>query len=279
MTKTICIYHAHCLDGFTAAWVVRLSTGPDTVMIPASYGDTPPDVTGADVYIVDFSYPREALARLSTQARTLVVLDHHQSAEQALRGLTLPNAEIRFDMTRSGAGLAWRWFYAGGELPPLLVDYVEDRDLWRHALSDSRAINAYIANTDRTFEAWDQLAADLEEDADPIATAGATLLRQQARFVEQGCDMTLRYMQIGGHRVPVANLPAYLASDAGHLLAEGNPFAAIYFDSAEGRKFSLRSTDAGLDVAQIAQSYGGGGHRNAAGFKMPIGWEGDGVQG
>jgi uncharacterized protein len=82
-------------------------------------------------------------------------------------------------------------------------------------------------------------------------------------------------MQIGGHRVPVANLPAYLASDAGHLLAEGNPFAAIYFDSAEGRKFSLRSTDAGLDVAQIAQSYGGGGHRNAAGFKMPIGWEGD----
>ena len=275
MPKTICIYHAHCIDGFTAAWVVRLSTGPDTVMIPASYSEAPPDVTGAKVYIVDFSYPREALARMSAQAKSMVVLDHHQSAEQALRGLILPNTTIRFDMTRSGAGLAWQWFYAGGELPPLLVDYVEDRDLWRFALSDSRAINAYIANTDRTFEAWDQLAADLEEDASTIAEAGESLLRQHARFVAAGCDMTLRYMQIGGHRVPVANLPAFLASEAGNLLAEGNPFAAVYHDSPTGRKFSLRSTDAGQDVAKIAQSYGGSGHRNAAGFQMPIGWEGD----
>ncbi|WP_249139114.1 hypothetical protein [Actibacterium sp. MT2.3-13A] len=47
-------------------------------------------------------------------------------------------------------------------------------------------------------------------------------------------------------------------------------------DRAAARVFSLRSRgDGGQDVSEIAASYGGGGHRNAAGFQMPIGWEGD----
>jgi len=77
-------------------------------------------------------------------------------------------------------------------------------------------------------------------------------------------------MLIGGHDVPVANLPYMFASDAGQLMAEGERFAGSYFDTPEGRTFSLRSTDAGMDVSEIAQQYGGGGHRNAAGFRVPF---------
>jgi nanoRNase/pAp phosphatase (c-di-AMP/oligoRNAs hydrolase) len=51
--------------------------------------------------------------------------------------------------------------------------------------------------------------------------------------------------------------------------------AACYWDTPNGRVFSLRSTDDGPDVSEIAKRYGGGGHRNASGFQMPIGWEGD----
>ena len=58
-------------------------------------------------------------------------------------------------------------------------------------------------------------------------------------------------------------------------MAEGEPFAATYVDSPKGRAFSLRSRRDGVDVSQIAATYGGGGHRGAAGFLMPSGWEGD----
>lgn len=75
-------------------------------------------------------------------------------------------------------------------------------------------------------------------------------------------------MVIGGYKVKVANLPYTFSSDAGHELALGNPFGACYWDTPEGRVFSLRSTDEGIDVSSIAASYGGGGHRNAAGFKL-----------
>lgn len=53
--------------------------------------------------------------------------------------------------------------------------------------------------------------------------------------------------------------------------------AACYWDTPNGRVFSLRSTEDGPDVSEIAKSYGGGGHKNAAGFQMPIGWEGEGA--
>jgi nanoRNase/pAp phosphatase (c-di-AMP/oligoRNAs hydrolase) len=74
----------------------------------------------------------------------------------------------------------------------------------------------------------------------------------------------------------VAILPYMMASEAAGALAEKAPFAATYYDGVDARHFSLRSRgDGGADVSAIAQAYGGGGHKNAAGFQMPIGWEGD----
>lgn len=78
-------------------------------------------------------------------------------------------------------------------------------------------------------------------------------------------------MVIGGFDVPVANLPYTLSSDAGHEMAKGQPFAACYWDTPDGRVFSLRSAPDGQDVSAIAKQYGGGGHRAAAGFKVPPG--------
>ena len=90
---------------------------------------------------------------------------------------------------------------------------------------------------------------------------------------------TKRRMTIAGYDVPVANLPYQLASDAGNIMSKGEPFAASYFDAADGsRSFSLRSDKddpAAVDVSVVAASYGGGGHKNASGFRRPMGWEGD----
>jgi nanoRNase/pAp phosphatase (c-di-AMP/oligoRNAs hydrolase) len=59
-----------------------------------------------------------------------------------------------------------------------------------------------------------------------------------------------------------------LVSDAAHELAKGRPFAGCYWDTPDGRVFGLRSTDEGVDVSAVAKQYGGGGHRNASGFRV-----------
>jgi oligoribonuclease NrnB/cAMP/cGMP phosphodiesterase (DHH superfamily) len=58
--------------------------------------------------------------------------------------------------------------------------------------------------------------------------------------------------------------------DAGHIMGKGEPFAACYWDTPGWRVFSLRSEDGAQDVSEVAAKFGGGGHKHAAGFKLPL---------
>lgn len=288
MGKPLCIYHNFCADGFGAAWVIRKAFDRAVDFFGASYGQEPPDVAGRDVIMVDFSYKRPVLEGMGQQAKTLLILDHHKTAAEDLAGLwtppgsgawrTLIDAPERvpsaalFDMNRSGAGLAWDYFFPN-EKRPDLINHIEDRDLWRFAINGTREIQAAVFSYPYDFAVWDDLLFGV--DAEGLRREGEAIERKHHKDVAELVGATQRRMVIGGYDVPVANLPYTLTSDAGHLMAKGQPFAACYLDTLKGRTFSLRSTDEGVDVSAIAKAYGGGGHRNAAGFIVPIGWEGE----
>ncbi len=262
--KTICIYHANCTDGFTAAWVVRRALG-EIVFHEGRYGSPPPNVNDCRVILVDFSYPREILKGLAMAADSVLVLDHHKTAQADLEGFSAPNTEIIFDMNRSGAGLAWDYFFPAMPRPDF-VDAVEDRDLWRFDLDGTREIVAAISSHEQDFETWDTFE---NADISKLRHEGSVLDRAHLKIVRQEIGITKRRAMIGGHDVPMANVPVWHASDTGNIMAQGEPFAVTYCDTARDRLFSLRSTDAGLDVGEVAKLYGGGGHRNSAGFKVP----------
>ncbi len=281
MNNTLCIYHAFCADGFGAAWVVRRELG-DVEFFGASYGQEPPDVTGRDVIMVDFSYKRPVIEKMRRTAASILILDHHKTAQEDLRGLPTPDDQYfrenmgvaaLFDTDRSGAGITWDYFNPGQPRPPL-IDRLEDRDLWRFKFSDTRAVQANVFSYPYEFDVWDRL---MQTDLSVLRIEGEAIERKHHKDVAELVGASQRTMVIGGHTVPVANLPYTLTSDAGHLMCQGQPFAACYIDTPKGRTFSLRSTDAGVDVSEIAKAYGGGGHRNAAGFLRPIGWEGEGA--
>lgn len=264
MPETIVIYHGDCADGFTAAWAFReLHPGLEASYVPAKHGDTPPLVVGADVYIVDFAYPRATLTALSEQAHSLLVLDHHKTAEADLAGLPF----CVFDMNRSGAGITWDHF-AHGQPRPWLVELVEDRDLWRYTFGDTtRNVAAHIATLPMTFESWNALAA---EDPERVAEQGAAIRRFIEHYGEQASrDVVFR--AVGGHTVPLINISHQQASDHINRLLQKHPdaaFAGSFFLRGDGKwQFSLRSMGE-FDVSAIAQQYGGGGHRNAAGFTV-----------
>ena len=259
---TICIYHGNCVDGFGAAWVVRKALG-EVEFFPGVHSEAPPDVTGKDVIFVDFSYKRPVLLEMATKANSILILDHHKSAQDDL--VDLPsNVKTVFDMSRSGVMLAWDWFFPNQD-PPRLLLHIEDRDLWRFALENTRQIQANLFSYPYDFAVWDDIIATPVDD---LVAEGNAIERKHFKDMHELLGVTTREMVIGGHTIPVANLPYTFSSDAGHALAKGRPFAACYWDTPEGRVFSLRSSDAGVDVAEVAVMYGGGGHRNASGFKV-----------
>lgn len=286
--KTLCIYHGNCQDGFGAAWAVRYAFGDDVEFFPGVYQDPPPDVTGRDVIMVDFSYKRPVLAAMAASARLLLILDHHKTAAADLQDFPaappvfqiwksanhyLGYPLVLFDMERSGAGIAWDYLNPYATRPPL-IDHIEDRDLWRFKLPRTRNIAAGLFSYPYDFETWDGLmqAASL----DRLNVEGGAIERKHHQDIDNILPVVRREMVIGGVRMPVACLPLTLTSDAGHRMAsEAGGVAACYWDTADGRVFSLRSTDDGPDVSVIAKGFGGGGHAHAAGFRAALGWEGE----
>jgi len=282
--KTLCIYHGNCADGFGAAWVVRRALG-EVDFHAGVYQTAPPDVKGRDVIVVDFSYPRDTIHAMAASADTLLILDHHKTAAADLALLPPPptgpynpagfmswqrecNAPAAlhalFDMNRSGAGITWDYFFPEEPRPPL-INHIEDRDLWHFALPGTREIQANVFSYPYDFAVWDTL---METPVESLIAEGRAIERKHFKDIRELVGVVTRRMNIGGHDVPVANLPYTLTSDAGHLLAKGELFAGCYWDTPTGRVFSLRSTDEGLDVAEIAKLFGGGGHRNASGFRL-----------
>lgn len=280
MTNTkvpLVIYHSPCQDGFTAAWTCW-KKHPNWEYHPAKYGEEPPDVTGRDVYMLDFSYKRPVLEQMAQKAISITIIDHHKTAEADLKDIYLSYGWVYviFDMEHSGAYLAWQYFHSNKDIPEI-IKYVEDRDLWKFKFEQTKAISSALFAYPYDFETWDTLAKDLDFDSYMLADEGHSILRNHQKYTEELAALKFK-MNIGGYAVWAVNVPYNYSSDMGNLLCKGEPFAATYFyDGATGKlKFSLRSDENGLDVSEIAKMLGGGGHKNAAGFEVnyagPLGY-------
>ena len=71
MTKPLVIYHSNCADGFSAAWCFWHKYGEACDFHAGVYGKEPPDVTGRDVYLVDFSYKADVVEQMLRIANTV----------------------------------------------------------------------------------------------------------------------------------------------------------------------------------------------------------------
>lgn len=294
--KTMVISHAGCVDGFTSAWVAScfLGRGDDVLYRPMHHGDPlPPELDVnriGDLYILDFSFKYETMGFAAALVDRLVCLDHHKSAREELERFERSNTTIVFDMEKSGARLTWDHFcsssprcapYGWSDLKdaPALIQYVEDRDLWRKSLPQSEEINAYIRSLPMTFPYWDCLYMDMKSptNIDNIVLAGRQILRSQRKEVES-IAAHARFIRLCDHWIPIVNT-AHHISEVGHQLCKNHPLANfsatffVKFDDDRGPVLvvSLRSIGE-FDVSQIATLYGGGGHRNAAGFTVDQEW-------
>ncbi len=292
MSNKLVIYHADCWDGFCAAWLFHW-VFPDAEYHAAHYGTPPPDCNGKDVYIADFSYKRPVMQQIYSQANRLVVLDHHKTAEAELCGFageepTKP-FHVEFCMEKSGARLAWEYlcsyhkivdaFLRKGrgeglcrDVAPWLVGYTEDRDLWRWKLPHSREINTALRSYPLDFAQWDELLTIQPPHSFSFLSEGKAILRREQQIIAEHIRHA-REIEMGGHKVLAVNATVLFSEIAGEL-AKDRPFGACYFDCLDGkRQWSLRSAETGIDVSEIAKTFGGDGHKHAAGFETVARYE------
>ena len=272
--KPLVVYHAGCSDGFAAAWCFWHFYKDSYEYFPGVYQGALPDIVDRDVYLVDFSFKRDKVELMLQYAKSVTLLDHHASALTDLWDFAKFN---NFNMEhcsleKSGARIAWDFIKQKEKHTkkvPRILEHIEDRDLWKFKLEHTREIMAAVFSYDYTFETYEKLMSLGKTGLNQLYKEGVAIERKYQKDLKGLAKQVVRMARIGGFDVPIANANGHFASDLGNMLSHDVPFAAIYYDTAEFRNFSLRSQDTGLDVTEIAKKYGGGGHPRASGFKVP----------
>lgn len=311
-TPTTVYYHADCLDGFGAAYAAWRRLGDGAAYRPVHHGQDwdAADIAGRDVFILDFSFPARQLGAIAGLARSLLLLDHHASARREWEDKLEPGAgglwchrdpnrplAVAFDLGKSGARLAWEHFHPDVPLPPALA-HIEDLDLWRFALPETRPLCRALRLLPFDFRAWDEV---VRSDA---GSPRHRALLAEGEAIERFCALEVERLAAGGLVMPVVlageaidplqalrhgqptvddgdrswravrglaiNAGALFASELGQRLArQSGSFGLVWQLAGDGSvRVSLRA-EGGVDVARLAERYGGGGHANAAGFRMP----------
>jgi oligoribonuclease NrnB/cAMP/cGMP phosphodiesterase (DHH superfamily) len=256
-----------CFDGTGAKYAAWKKFGNKAEYIPVSYGKPCPILDrvnkNTEVYILDFSYPRKDLDDMAKKVAKLIVLDHHKTAENALRGA--PYAT--FDMNKSGAVLAWEYFHPGEKIPTLLLN-IEDGDLWKFSLKNTSSIRAALPLLDNSMLKWDQAASNGKKYLE-LVQKGEVICDANRMKIEGAVKGSVKVLPYAGYKVGVCNT-TILTSEIGHAICSskslGVDFSMTYFFDVNGIPVvSLRSNPGGLNVRTLAEKLGGGGHHNASG--------------
>jgi len=208
------------------------------------------------------------LVEASAKAGRIILIDHHMTAmeqcDDFFKVQPLPeNLLLHFDMSRSGCVLTWQHFFDDLE-PPQILLHIEDRDLWRFKLSDTREITMAL------FERMPITFAEIGElDLAELLSEGRIQVKQFSGMVQR-LAKSAHSVSVAGNIGLAVNAPSFFSSDLGQVLAEkSGTFGMTYL--YDGRKqqwgFSLRSIG-DYDVGHLALGFGGGGHKYAAGFAL-----------
>lgn len=294
--KSIVYYHDSCADGFGAAFAAWLKLGDDAQYVPVQYGREPclDGLEGVDIYILDFSFPLPVMHKMFDVAANVVWLDHHKTAFEMWgvterdryewRDTSADDGDvghyILLDNNKSGALLAWEYLHPEKEMAELILN-IDDRDRWQFKRALSKAQHeGLMANRPWKFEQWKGFTNLVHNNAlGGLIQEGQVLLKKQAADVAASVKHAKRCFIALDKRPTPKPVATGLAvncasniSEVGHELAnQSGTYGLVWWYSPQEQAAvcSLRS-NGDYDVIAIAKQFGGGGHKNAAGFKVPM---------
>ncbi len=267
MKNIIVLYHDD-LDGFGAAWAAWKKIGNKADYLPVDFGKPmPTGLKNKEIYILDFCYSEVETKALLNNNKRVVVIDHHITRKGIFKILK----EYIWDTKRAGCVLSWQYFHPSKKIPKLL-EYIECLDLWTFKLKNTREITLFIESLPRDFKLWNKVAFEIEnknklsayfEKGKLITDIVVKIIRTLALNSENAIFENKKSV--------VVNSPIFGSELGNYLIKKTKRPIAIIWSLKNGEiRVQLRSSKS-VDVSKIAQKYGGGGHKQAAGFSLKTG--------
>jgi uncharacterized protein len=278
--RTILIYHHDDNDGNCAAAVAANNYDRDEFAIKfvaINYGKEPwteEEIKAAEkVWLVDFASDRMD-EFVKACGPSLIWIDHHRTAMEKFPDLwnssSIPG--IR-SLEKAACVLTWEFTHPENISPPPAVAYIGDKDMWRFEYAETRAFSAGFSLMVKTPDdpVWDVLLGpEYEDTVNKMISIGDLLLEAQSYKLQKAFDRGVDFI-FHKWRARLVNTTGNISELGEFIYKKPDYDIAVMWQAVENMiVFSLRS-DSGNpespDCAGIAQQYGGGGHKNAAGFQ------------
>ncbi len=269
MAQTIILYHKNCDDGFGAAWAAWKKFGKRAEYIGSAPWEEPPSsLTGKDVYLLDFCYVPHHIKKLLKITKSLTVVDHHVSSKEAIA--LVSNHVFNSDFTHSGAMLSWKYFHSAKKAP-LLLRVIEDIDIWKWKVPYSRELSDSLRVYDRSFNTWSRLAHEWEfsESRKKYIIEGNAIMKDHEDRVQEAVEDAER-VTFCGYKTLASNSRMLVDYIGAALYKKLPPLGIIWSERSGKIVVSLRSNGK-VDVSKLAKKFGGGGHKTASAFRLPLG--------
>jgi uncharacterized protein len=278
--RSILIYHHDDNDGCCAAAVAGNFYDWNefaTTFVAINYGKeswSEEEIEAAEkVWLVDFTSDKmDEFVRVC--GPKLIWVDHHKTAMEKFPDLwnsgSIPG--IR-SVEKAACVLTWEYTHPDNISLPAAVAYIGDKDLWKFEYAETRAFSAGFSLMVKTPDdpVWDTLlGSEYEATVNKMISLGKLLLEAQnyklQKAFDRGVDCTFH-----NWKARLVNTTGNISELGEFIYRKPGYDIAIMWQAVEDMVvFSLRSDSGNSDspdCAEISQQYGGGGHRNAAGFQ------------
>lgn len=225
------------------------------------------ELRGKEIYTLDMTFSESVTRQLIRDNIRVTSIDHHISS----KAVTEMTQQYSYALDHSGAVLAWQYFHPDTPVPRMLLS-VEDMDLWHLKIPGTAELYAYLDLFDFDFSVWSDLVADFEDDAKraTIIEMGAIVVRHENKVIEKMIAKYAHQIMLGDTIAYAINASSAFRTQMGHVLADRSPsgIGIVWWETSDGNvAVSLRGVG-DADVAALAERYGGGGHKHAAGFRV-----------
>lgn len=284
--KDVIIYHKVDLDGVASAAIVvdYLKTkGREYELLGWTYGDPIPEIGGGvfKIWILDVSFGEDhekICNKWNMYCSEVIWIDHHKTAipermmeNQGMEGIRR--------IGTAACELTWEYLYGPDDSCYEIIQYLSAYDVWdknRFNWDDIMAIQYAIRA---------RVGLDVDKMVDLIKAMEEYVSMGASLFAEG--ESIIKFLKIK-NKGECANY-----SFEGHIdgynaiFMNTLEFNAITFDSVYNEdkhdlmcpfailpnglvRFSLYSTKKYMDCGEIAKTFGGGGHKGAAGFQLSV---------
>lgn len=264
-----CFYHTD-MDGHCAGAIVYRAFYGAGVFFPINYNqEFPFDKIEKDetVVIVDFSLQKEGdFDRLLEITPNVIWIDHHKTAIEKHAHLADNVIGVRRDGI-SGCELAWEFFFPTKTMPRV-VQLLGDYDIWAFKYGDdTNKLQAGIRLFDTKPESceWDTWLKPGYQPTEEIKS-GEIALKYRDNYYAGLISAWSFFTEFEGYKVVACNAGSVSSQMFDTVKEDYDIMMPFVFD---GKRWtvSLYTKKKDIDVSELAKRYGGGGHKQAAGFQ------------